>query len=127
VIRITTHEFILAVRDLQAARGFYVDLLGLPVVYESDWFLSLRLAPGSHLSFNARRDDYARRGAQGRGAIVEFWVEDVDATYRKLTEFGLPFEFPPEDKPWGLRSCATRDPEGYEVWISTPRPGSATP
>ncbi len=115
----TVHEIILYVRDLDAARGFYSDLLGFPLVYESDWFLSFRTAPNVNLSCNGRRDDYAREGARGKGVLVEFRVEDVDATYAELNRAGVPFEFPPENKPWGLRACGTRDPEGYRVWISS--------
>lgn len=112
-------EIILYVRDLDAARGFYGDLLGLPLVYESDWYLSFRVRDGVHLSCNGRRDDYNLRGSGGRGVLVEVWLDDVDGTYRTLRQHGVPFEFPPEDKPWGLRSCGTRDPEGYPVWLST--------
>ena len=119
MIQTTLQEILLYVRDLDAARGFYSDLLGFPVVYESDWFLSFRTAPNVHLSCNGRREDYKQRGSQGRGALVEFRVADVDATYRKLERAGVPFDFAPEDKPWGLRACGTRDPEGYPVWISS--------
>jgi catechol 2,3-dioxygenase-like lactoylglutathione lyase family enzyme len=115
----TLHEIILYVRDLDAARGFYWDLLGFPVVYESDWFLSFRTAPNVHVSCNGRREDYRLRGTGGKGALVEFRVADVDATWAKLSRAGVPFEFEPEDKPWGLRACGTRDPEGYPVWISS--------
>jgi catechol 2,3-dioxygenase-like lactoylglutathione lyase family enzyme len=116
---LTGHEIILYVRDLDAARGFYRDLLGFPVTYESDWFLSFETGEQAWLSLNGRRDDYRQRGTQGRGVLVEFRVDDVDRTYRELRARGVPFESAPEDKPWGLRSCATRDPEGYPVWFST--------
>lgn len=115
----TLHEIILYVRDLDAARGFYSDLLGFPVVYESDWFLSFRTAPNVHLSCNGRREDYKDNGG-GRGVLIEFRVADVDATYAELDALGVPFEFAPEDKPWDLRACGTRDPEGYPVWFSSP-------
>lgn len=119
VLEPVASETILYVRDLDAARGFYVDLLGLDVIYESDFFLSFRAGPSAYLSCNGRRDDYAAHGTNGEGVLVEFRVADVDAVHRSLASIGIPFEFPPEDKPWGLRSCATRDPEGYQVWIST--------
>ena len=120
MLKPTASETILYVRDLDAARGFYGDLLGLELIYESDFFLSFKSGPASFLSCNGRREDYEASGAGGRGVIVEFRVADVDATWRGLASFGIPFEFPPEDKPWGLRSCCIRDPEGYAVWISTP-------
>ena len=124
MIEPTAHETILYVRDLDAARGFYRDLLGLPIIYESDYFLSFRTGPSSYLSCNGRREDYDRNGTGGGGALVEFRVADVDAAHRSLASLGIPFDFPPEDKPWGLRSCCTRDPEGYAVWFSTPIEGS---
>jgi catechol 2,3-dioxygenase-like lactoylglutathione lyase family enzyme len=120
VLKPTSSETILYVRDLDAARGFYGDLLGLELIYESDFFLSFKSGPASFLSCNGRREDYKADGAGGRGVIVEFRVADVDASWRELAAFGIPFDFAPEDKPWGLRSCCTRDPEGYAVWISTP-------
>ena len=119
MIEPTLHEIILYVRDLDAARGFYSDLLGFPVVYESDWFLTFRTAPDVHLSCNGRRDDYQVCGAAGAGVLVEFRVVDVDDTYRRLSRSGVPFDFAPEDKPWGLRACGTHDPDGYQVWISS--------
>ncbi len=120
MIQTQLQEIILYVRDLDAARGFYSDLLGFPVVYESDWFVSFKTAPNVHLSCNGRREDYTLRGTGGRGTLVEFRVSDVDAVHAALERMGVQFEFAPEDKPWGLRACATRDPEGYPVWISTP-------
>lgn len=119
MIEPTLHEIILYVRDLDEARGFYSDLLGFPVVYESDWFLTFRTAPNVHLSCNGRRDDYRVHGAGGSGVLVEFRVADVDETYRRLLRIGVPFDFSPEDKPWGLRACGTRDPEGYQVLFSS--------
>jgi catechol 2,3-dioxygenase-like lactoylglutathione lyase family enzyme len=115
----------LFVRDLDAARGFYLDLLGFPIVYESDWFLSLDAGNGVHVCCNARRQDYLELGCGGRGAKLEFRVDNVDDVHRRLSRMGMPFEFPPENKPWGLRSCGVRDPEGYSVWFSTPVPGAA--
>ncbi len=95
MIEPTLHEIILYVRDLDAARGFYSDLLGFPVVYESDWFLSFKTAPNVHLSCNGRREDYERRGKKGGGVLVEFRVADVDATHAQLSRAGVPFDFSP--------------------------------
>lgn len=113
-------ELHLYVRDLNEARGFYSDLLGFPVLYESDWFMSLDAGNGVQVCCNARREDYLEMGTGGRGTKIEFRVADVDDVYRRLGRLGVPFDFAPEDKPWGLRSCAVRDPEGYRIWFSTP-------
>ena len=120
----TLHEIILFVRDLDAARGFYSDLLGFPIVYESDWFLTFRSGEGVHISCNGRREDHKTHGARGRGVLIDLRVADVDATWRALSDQGVPFDFPPEDKPWGLRSCGMRDPEGHSLWVSSLLPGA---
>ena len=113
-------EVHLSVPDLDAARGFSRDLLGFSVVFESDWFLSLDTGCGVHLCCNARREDYLLYGTGGKGLKIELRVTDVDETYARLAGYGVPFAFPPEDKPWGLRSCGVVDPEGYRLWFSTP-------
>jgi catechol 2,3-dioxygenase-like lactoylglutathione lyase family enzyme len=118
-VRPRATEVILFVRDLDEARGYYHDLLGLPIVYESDWFISFAASPDAYISCNGRRDAYREHGTGGRGVRVEVRVADVDFTYERLEMLGVPFEFPPEDMPWGLRSCGSRDPEGYAVWISS--------
>lgn len=121
-------EIILFVRDLDEARGYYHDLLGLPISYESDWFISFRIGTCALLSCNGRRDDYRRFGARPGGVRIEIRVDDVDAEHRRLSDLGVPFDFEPEDMPWGLRSCGSRDPEGYAVWLSSPPcPGAPRP
>lgn len=114
-----TLQVILYVRDLDDARGFYCDLLGLPLRDDSDWFSAFAIDEHAWICCNARREDYERYGTGGKGTLVELWVDDVDAEHARLSSMGIPFEGPPEDKPWGLRSCTTRDPEGYRVSLSS--------
>jgi lactoylglutathione lyase len=43
------------------------------------------------------------------------WVEDADAVCADLTQRGVSIISGPLDRPWGMRSAAFLDPDGY-VW-----------
>jgi predicted enzyme related to lactoylglutathione lyase len=55
-----------------------------------------------------------------RGVIIEFIVEDVDATHRNLADFVDDFVQAPTTMPWGNRSLLLRDPDGNLVNFFTP-------
>lgn len=40
-----------------------------------------------------------------------FACDDVEATYRQLSEKGVEFDGPPQKQPWGT-FCIFRDPDG---------------
>jgi lactoylglutathione lyase len=48
----------------------------------------------------------------GRMLAVSLQVDDVQATYQKLSERGVEFLEPPERQPWGGTLAHFRDPEG---------------
>ncbi len=52
-----------------------------------------------------------------------FYVDDVDACYRRATEHGLTPEFAPRDAEWGERYFHIRDPDGHELSFARPLPG----
>ncbi len=51
------------------------------------------------------------------GASFELtvWVEDADAVCADLAERGVSIVSGPLDRPWGMRTAAFLDPDGY-VW-----------
>jgi len=52
---------------------------------------------------------------------LEFDCTDLDATYSKLTEFGIRTEGPPKIQPWGERDFMLLDPDGNLVQFSQRR------
>jgi uncharacterized glyoxalase superfamily protein PhnB len=56
--------------------------------------------------------------------ILEFRVDDVDASYEKLTDFVEDFVNKPTTMPWGNRSLLFRDPDGNLVNFFTPPAGN---
>src|SRR4030095_7110438 len=58
-----------------------------------------------------------------RGAIwgrVVFWVDDVDAMYRRAVAAGFDPESAPADAPWGERYFHIRDRDGHELSFARP-------
>jgi len=50
--------------------------------------------------------------SDGHDAGLLVFVEDVDAHFERARAAGATITSEPEDKPWGLRQYAAKDPEG---------------
>lgn len=74
-----------AVTDLERARGFYAEQLGLPVLEEAPFAIRFGAGTGSQLS--------VRRGQPNVGqTVAHFEVADIEAEVRELTGRGVPFD-----------------------------------
>ena len=63
-----------------------------------------------------------RACSQSHGGL-EIIVGDVDAHHAQSEAAGADIEYPPADKPYGLREYGARDPENHRWWFSTPLTG----
>lgn len=107
--------------DLAASRDFYVDLLGLDIAWESDWYIALT-APGAtdmQLALVAAGHDsvpvdYQRTPA---GVLITFEVEPVTDYWEKARALGLPVAQELRDEEFGQRHFMTVDPDGLLVDI----------
>ena len=61
----------------------------------------------------------------GKGVMLNFNVDDVDAEYSRLTKAGLQIAMPLEDHPWGDRGFSVIDPIGNSVYVYSEREPSA--
>ncbi|MEM1271514.1 MAG: VOC family protein [Bacteroidota bacterium] len=124
---ITSFYPLLTVNDLKAARQFCTTHLPFKVVYEADWYLSLR-AEGDllyELAFiepNHSSVPERRRSATAAGVILTIEVEDVDAAHAAFEAEGFPMHVPLRDEPHGQRHFITEDPNGILVDVITPSP-----
>lgn len=107
--------------DLEAARSFYADVFGLPIVFEDESSTVFRF--GDTL-INLLRATEAPELVQPAAvaspdAGVRFQltlgVEDVDAMCEELSRRGVELLNGPMDRPWGVRTASFRDPGGH-VW-----------
>jgi catechol 2,3-dioxygenase-like lactoylglutathione lyase family enzyme len=110
----------LFVEDLAQAKQFYHTVFDAPIQFEDENsavfgfgntminVLDVRSAP--------ELIDPAAVGApEGVRAVYTLTVDDVDATYARLTGLGVEFLNGPIDRPWGIRTASFRDPGGH-VW-----------
>jgi lactoylglutathione lyase len=105
---------IISVRDLPATRAFY-EQLGFAQTYQ--------FPPEGEPGFVTMQRGRSSIGIGAGGASEEdrfgYWVyvDDVDATLRRLEASGAPIVAEPEDQPWGERVARTRDPDGNLVYL----------
>jgi catechol 2,3-dioxygenase-like lactoylglutathione lyase family enzyme len=107
--------------DLKAARQFYQEVFGLPVVYEDNnsavfkigetLINLLKITEADALIAPAR---VAGREAGSR-LVFTIHVDDVDALCAQLTARGVTLLNGPMDRPWGVRTASFSDPGGH-IW-----------
>lgn len=110
--------------DLQKSKRFYVELLGLSVKYDSDWYIQLCAPenPGMEYGIIQRTHELVPSQHQERpnGMYITFVVEDVDKTFKKATEMGLTIIQEPRNEFYGQRRFLTTDPDGALIDICSP-------
>lgn len=105
-------------KDLDAARTFYRDIVGLtPAASSPPGAVVFETQP---IPFAVRTpvddsDDTDRRGA---GIAIWFGCDDADGLHAHLSEREVPIVFPPKDGPFG-RYFSFVDPFGYTITAHT--------
>ena len=102
------------VADIEAARAFYTEVVGMKVAAHS---------PPGAIVFDTKPIPFAVRpplvdlgdiDRLGCGVAIWFGCDDADALHDHLTGQGTPIVFMPKDGPFG-RYFAFRDPFGYTI------------
>jgi catechol 2,3-dioxygenase-like lactoylglutathione lyase family enzyme len=111
----------LFVEDLAAAREFYLDVFGLPAMFED--------ADSAVFDFGNTVVNLLRTTAvpelispavlappdAGSRHQLTIDVDDVDAVCARLADRGVPLLNGPIDRPWGVRTASFVDPGGH-IW-----------
>jgi catechol 2,3-dioxygenase-like lactoylglutathione lyase family enzyme len=111
----------LFVEDLEASRKFYLDVFGLPVVFEDEDSVVFKLGNTlvNLLKTTAAQEliEPAVVASPDAGSRLQFTIEvdDVDAACADLTRRGVELLNGPMDRPWGVRTASFRDPGGH-IW-----------
>ena len=114
----------LTANDLQASVAWYRDTLGFLVAeeYERDGkVMGVRLKAGS-VEFLIGQDDFAKGRDRQKGAGLRFFcvtAQDVDKLAADIKSRGGQLTQEPTDQPWGTRDFALRDPDGFNISITT--------
>jgi lactoylglutathione lyase len=111
----------LFVDDLSGAKRFYTEVFGAPIVFEDTESVAFGF-PNSIVNLLAAtaapdliEPEPVAPAAAGARMQLTITVEDVDATARMVMERGAVLLNGPQDRPWGIRTAAFRDPSGH-VW-----------
>lgn len=113
---------VLFVTDLERAKTFYRDTLGLNMSFEDEAsaFFELETASLLLLSIAGAQsllspEAVAAQPPTGARSQHVAFVEDVDAMHADLVARGVRFVREPIDRAWGLRTAHFTDPDG-NIW-----------
>jgi uncharacterized glyoxalase superfamily protein PhnB len=59
------------------------------------------------------------------GVWMSLWVEDVDGAHGECVALGVEVIRPPENRPWGMRECLIRHPDGHCFRLGGPNTESS--
>lgn len=116
---------VLLTEQVAETAAFYVSHFGFELVFEADWYVSLKKS-GTDMPFELAILDAAHATIPEQfrnkvnGLILNFEVEDVDAEYERLIrEAKLPLEQEIRSEEFGQRHFITTDPNGVLIDIIT--------
>ncbi len=111
----------LFVEELDAAKRFYQEVFGLPVMYED---ADSTVFDFKNTIINLLKTSAARElvhpevvTAPGAGARMQLTIEvdDVDVVCAELAKRGVELLNGPMDRSWGIRTASFKDPGGH-IW-----------
>ena len=120
---------VLCTDQVAATRDFYVGLFGFEVVFDADWYVSLRRDGEPAYELAILDAGHATLPAGYRqtvgGLLLNFEVDDVDAEYQRLvTDGGHTPVLPLRSEDFGQRHFIIADPAGSLVDVITEIPPS---
>src|SRR5690242_9278003 len=106
VLRIVTN---IPAVQLDAARVFYSDVLGLQLVMDHGWIQTFA-ATGRTATPQV---SVASEGGSGTPVPdISIEVDDFDEVLQRARERGFPIEYGPAREPWGVQRFYVREPFG---------------
>jgi catechol 2,3-dioxygenase-like lactoylglutathione lyase family enzyme len=130
-MELTLARCFVQVHDPDEALAFYRDTLGLElrndVAREGYRWLTLGAGPAEIVVTNyvngGPGDGDALAALLAKGALngVHFHAEDLDAAFEEMRAAGAEIVQEPDDRPWGVRDGAVRDPAGNLIRIEALR------
>jgi catechol 2,3-dioxygenase-like lactoylglutathione lyase family enzyme len=103
-----------AVNDIPAAKRFYADTLGLRVIEIGDGLLSLQAGNGYSVLAYIKPEH-----VPAEHTIVNFPVDDIEATVDRLTKAGVTFEQYPSG-PIKTNEKGIAHPGPWQAWFRDP-------
>ncbi len=107
----------LRVADVEAAKGFYIDFLGLSSEEFSLGWVARYTAPGTDVSVQLVSGD----ATAPEDSVMSVQVDDVDEAYAEAQRLGLEIVHPLTTEAWGVRRFFVRAPDGNVLNIAQHR------
>jgi catechol 2,3-dioxygenase-like lactoylglutathione lyase family enzyme len=99
--------------DLDAAKRFYQDVLGLDLLMDLGWIVTY----GSRERMRVQISFASEGGSGAPTPDLSIEVDDLDAALRRVKAAKIAIEYGPAEEPWGVRRFFVRDPFGKLVNI----------
>ncbi|WP_026703177.1 VOC family protein [Salibacterium aidingense] len=119
---------VIMTEDVERTAGFYRTYFDYSVVFEADWYMSLKMEGSNHeLAILDQNHETipAGFGKHAQGLILNFEVDDVDQLYKTfIQEMELPLLLDIRNEPFGQRHFVTSDPNGVLIDVITVIPPS---
>lgn len=105
-----THRILanLRVADIEAARDFYTEFLGLSTEEFDLGWVARYTSPETGAAVQLVTQD----AAAPADSVASVLVDDVDAAYAQAQRLGYEIVHPPTTEPWGVRRFLVRAPDG---------------
>ena len=101
----------LRVADIEAAKGFYTDYLGLGTEEFNLGWVARYTSPDTGAIVQLVTGDLTA----AEDSSISIHTDDLDAAYRQAQELGYEITHPMTTEPWGVRRFHVRAPDGTVV------------
>jgi catechol 2,3-dioxygenase-like lactoylglutathione lyase family enzyme len=99
--------------QIDAARGFYGDILEMKVAMDLGWILTFTGDAGAMAQISIMTE-----GGSGTPVPdISIEVDNFEEVHRRVLRAGLAITYGPAEEPWGVRRFFVRDPFGRLVNI----------
>jgi catechol 2,3-dioxygenase-like lactoylglutathione lyase family enzyme len=102
-----------AASDVEKARAFYEEVLGLKVLMDLGWIRTY----GSSAKMTVQMSVMSEGGSGTAVPDLSIEVDDVEAAMARVRKAGIAIEYGPASEPWGVRRFYVRDPFGKLINI----------
>jgi catechol 2,3-dioxygenase-like lactoylglutathione lyase family enzyme len=99
--------------SLAKAKAFYTQVLGLRVVMDHGWIVTLADPQRPEVQLSIMTHDATAPVVP----VASIQVDDIDATYRAARSAGAEIVHELTEEAWGVRRFFVRDPDGHVVNI----------
>jgi catechol 2,3-dioxygenase-like lactoylglutathione lyase family enzyme len=103
----------IAAENVERARAFYVDILGLRLVMDQGWIVTFAADTSAAPQISVATEG----GSATPVPDLSIEVDDLDDVHQRALAAGFSIEYGPAREPWGVRRFYVRDPFGKLINI----------